>query len=115
MEWVAEQIARGNALRMLHPQVLSRPNRFTDSAVRRFVEETGTQASAVPVGMTEVISAFMELNTSDYGIHAYDGSKPERLCRRYTELMETLAAEGYEADVDERELYDEALEALGEE
>ena len=115
MRWVAEQIAKGNQMRMLHPKVLARQNRFNDSAVRRFIEETGTQADAVPVGMAEVISAFMELNTSDYGIHADDGTKPERLCRRYTELMELLATEGYEADVDERELYDEALGALGEE
>lgn len=112
MAWVAEQIAKGNELGRLQPLVLLRTNRFTDSAVRRFVELTGMDGSSIPVGMAEVVSVFMEMNASDYGIHAYDGSTPEKLCRRYTELIDALACEGYEPDVDERELYDEAQEAL---
>lgn len=115
MRWVRHAIEEGKQLKALHPYVLKRPNRFTDFAAKRFVEETGMEPGAMPVGMAEVVSAFMELNTSDYGIHAYDGSKPERLCRRYTELIETLALEGYVPDLDEQEIYDEALEALGEE
>lgn len=115
MRWVRHAIEEGKQLKALHAHVLKRPNRFTDSAVKRFVEETGMEPGAMPVGMAEVVSAFMELNTSDYGIHAYDGSKPERLCRRYTEMLETLALEGYVPDLDEQEIYDEAREALGEE
>ena len=115
MEWVRHAIEEGKELKSLHAYVLARPNRFTDSAVKRFAEETGMQPSAMPVGMVEVVSAFMELNTSDYGIHAYDGSKPERLCRRYAEMLEALALEGYVCDLDEQEIYEEALGALGEE
>lgn len=115
VEWVRRAIEGGNPLARLQPLVLLRANRFTDSAARRFVEESGIDGSAIPVGASEVVSVFMDMNASDYGIHAYDGSKPERLCRRYTVLMEALACEGYEPDVDERELYEEAQEVLGEE
>ena len=66
----------------------------------------------VPIGMVERISAFMELDASDFGIHAYDGSTPERLCRRYVNLIEALEDEGYEPDVDEREMYADAYRVV---
>lgn len=110
MAWVCRAIEDERKLRALDQYVLARQNRFTDSSVRRFVEETGI--IGVPVGMTERISAFMELDASDFGIHAYDGSTPERLCRKFVNLIEALEDEGYEPDVDEREMYADAYRVV---
>lgn len=108
--WVCRAIEDERKLKALDQYVLARQNRFTDGAVRRFVEETGVVG--VPIGMVERISAFMELDASDFGIHAYDGSTPERLCRKYVNLIEALEDEGYEPDVDEREMYADAYRVV---
>ena len=108
--WVCRASEDERKLKALDQYVLARQNRFTDGAVRRFVEETGVVG--VPIGMVERISAFMELDASDFGIHAYDGSTPERLCRKYVNLIEALEDEGYEPDVDEREMYADAYRVV---
>lgn len=110
MAWVCRAIEDERKLKALDQYVLARQNRFTDGAVRRFVEETGIVG--VPIGMVERISAFMELDASDFGIHAYDGSTTERLCRKYVNLIEALEDEGYEPDVDEREMYADAYRVV---
>lgn len=110
MAWVCRAIEDEKKLKTLDQYVLARQNRFTDGAVRRFVEETGIVG--VPIGMVERISAFMELNDLSFGIHAWDGSTPERLCRKYVNLIEALEDEGYEPDVDEREMYADAYRVV---
>lgn len=113
MRWMCAAIEEGKSMKALDPFVLARSQRFADASVRRFCEETGIVG--IPVGVCESIAAFMELNTSDYGIHAYDGGTPERLCRKYRDLIEALETMGYEMDADEAELYEQACAVAGEE
>lgn len=114
MVFVREQIRKGSELKELHQFVEADDDRLRrDFSVHRFMEATdkvfhNSRGTDIPIGAVEVIAAFMALNEKPYGIRDYDGELDVRACRDYTDMIEVLEEEGYEPDVDERELYADA-------
>lgn len=111
-EWIAEHIADESSTDGLAALVIEGGARFGDPTVRQFAQRHGITSEYLPVGGSEIITMFVTLNESAYGVHDYECNPSPALCKSYVALMDAMERGGYEPDEAEQGIYQQATDCL---
>lgn len=111
--WLAEQLEMQTILPAMEQLVEINEHRHA-YRVKEFLE--ATEMTRLNVGPCEIIALFEKMNGDGiHGILDNDGSLHTRACQSYTRLLSAMEYDGYEPSEDEQQIYQQAIDHLGEE
>jgi len=115
--WLVERLANFDPARLPALCELARDSLHEEydraADAMRTLDDAGVGAT---VGTVDVLSAVMQVEVREHGIAEYMYGRrvvTDDLARQYVDLLDAMVEDGYEPDEGEREMYEEAVEAMG--